>query len=208
MAVTLSEEVASKELISDFETTISSIKGITQEDYNTLLSSVAYESAKRIETFVDKSVTEPEQAAIEAQKIIERERKRRNNEQARLKEATVAVKKEQEAKSELRDRLTEIENDLVEFSGANIKLRESREEDKTTIEKLQEQIAKYKRATKKWITSLVFFIIIVGLAFAAWRYWSLVVNGLDWLWKAILGVGAFWSFGSFIINLIKALRNK
>jgi hypothetical protein len=68
MSVTIGEEIASKELISEFEATISSIQGIGEAEYKTLLNSVAYESAKRIERFIDKAVSEPEQAAIEAQK--------------------------------------------------------------------------------------------------------------------------------------------
>lgn len=208
MAVTISEEVASKELISDFEATISTIQGISQDEYNTLLSSVAYESAKRIETFIDKSVTEPENAAIEAQKIIERERKRKKSEQVRLKEATVAVKKEQDAKDELSARLRKIEEDLIEFSGANISLRESKDESKTTIEKLQDQLTKYKRATRKWIISLIVFFFMVALGLVAWKYWSQLVNGLGWLWKGILSIGAVWSFGSFLINLYRAVNSK
>jgi hypothetical protein len=208
MSVTISEEIASKELISEFEATIASIQGISDVEYKTLLNSVAYESAKRIERFIDKSVREPEQAAIEAQKLIEKERRRRNNEQKRLKEATLIIKKEQEVKDELAVKIAKIESDLVAFSSANLSLRYSRDEDRTTIEKLQQEIVTYKKFSKKWIKSLIIFIGIVLISFLAWKYWSNVIAGLDWLWKGILAIGAAWSFGSFIVNLIKAIKSK
>lgn len=48
MAITLNEEIASNELINEFESTIKSVEGITQEDYRILLESVAHESAKKL----------------------------------------------------------------------------------------------------------------------------------------------------------------
>jgi hypothetical protein len=104
--------------------------------------------------------------------------------------------------------MSKIENDLVEFSNANLSLRSSRNEDRTTIENLQQEILRYKKFSGLWIRSLIIFFVVVILGLISWRYWTDVVTGLDWVWKTILGIGAGWSFGSFVINLIKALKNK
>lgn len=49
MATTLNEEIASKELIGEFEAAISSLDDVSEEDYHILLESVAFQSAKKLQ---------------------------------------------------------------------------------------------------------------------------------------------------------------
>lgn len=208
IAATIGDEVVSKELISEFEATISSINGISKSDYTILLNSVAYESAKRIEKFINKATSDPSLAAIEAQKIIEKERRRRTNEQSRLKEANHTITQEREVSGELADKLAAIEADLIEFSNANQDLRLSREEDRTVIEQLKQQMSKREQASKRWLFSLLIFIVIIIVYLFSWQYWKLLKPVISWTWRAILGGGAAWSFLSFALNLYKSLKNK
>jgi predicted nucleic acid-binding protein len=62
MAMTLNEEIASKELINEFESTIKSLEGISEDDYRILLASVAHESAKKIEQFNEVAEQDKEKA--------------------------------------------------------------------------------------------------------------------------------------------------
>lgn len=86
MATTLNEEIASKELIGEFEAAISSLDSVSDEDYRILLESVACQSAKKIAHFNELVVQDKNLAKQQAISIVEKEKKLvRSNKHKRLK---------------------------------------------------------------------------------------------------------------------------
>jgi len=205
MAITLNEEIATKELINEFEATIKSLDGISQDDYRILLESVAHESAKKIEQFNEIAEQDKEQAKVIAQKIVEKERSRSARNQKEIKDAQTAHKDVVSINKELQERLTRIEQDL---SQTQSEAKNQSETSKTQIEILADAINRQNKLVKKYIVR--FFI---GLLFLiAFILTILFRESIDTLWKYIIGLlsasGWLWGLGSFIINMYKLTKGK
>lgn len=208
MAITLNEEIASKELINEFETTIKSVNGISQDDYRILLESVAHESAKKIEQFNEIAEKDKGEAKVLAHKIVEKERSRRAKNQKEIKEAQTAqkdaeaIKIQEETKNrQLKEHLEKIESELKEAKNQT-------DSTQTKIEKLSEAMILQSRLVRKntnrlWIgfAFLVAFILII-----------IFRENIDNLWKYITGLltmsGWLWGLGSFLINSYKLAKGK
>lgn len=108
MACTLNEEIATKELINEFEANITKLDGISEDDYRNLLESVAHQSAKKIEHFNEIAFQDIEQAKIEAHKIVEWERSRKARRTKAIKDAQAAKLDEEEKNKELAEKLSNL----------------------------------------------------------------------------------------------------
>lgn len=207
MSVALNEEVVSKELITEFESAISTIPQLSKDQYGALLNSVAYESARRIEKFIDKTIYQPKLAAIEAQSIIEKERRRKSQEREHLKNATIAIKKEQESNIELSERFKEIENELIEFGHANQSLRATNEEQIAEIRKLKSQMQERTRLYRRaFISLLIAVVLVIMLWLVNHNMGILIQKWLKYILNIVTSLSGLWSFCSFILNFVKAFR--
>ena len=208
MAITLHEEIASKELINEFEATIKNLDGISQDDYRILLESVAHESAKKIEQFNEVAEQDKGQAIVIAQKIVEKERSRRVKSQREIKEAQMfqkdaeSAKKQEEIKNKkLQEQLAKIEFDLGVAKNKT-------ESTQTIIEELSQAISQQSQLVKKYTMRLY-----IGLAFLIAFILIIVFRDrIDKVWKYITGLltvsGWLWGLGSFIINSYKLAKGK
>lgn len=208
MAITLNEEIASKELINEFETNINSIEGISQDDYRILLESVAHESAMKIEQFNEIAEKDKGEAKVLAQKIVQKERSRRAKNQKEIKEAQAAQKNaetvisQEETKNRLlQEKLEKIERELREA-------KNQKDSTQTQIEKLSEALNLQSRLVRKntirlWVglAFLVVFILII-----------IFRENIDEIWKYITGLltmsGWLWGLGSFLINSFNLAKGK
>ncbi|MCR6639670.1 MAG: hypothetical protein NVV82_11985 [Sporocytophaga sp.] len=212
MAITLNEEIASNELINEFESTIKSVEGITQEDYRILLESVAHESAKKIEQFNEIAEQDKDQAKVIAQKIVAKERSRRAKNQKEIKDAqsaqkeALSIKEQEEIKNkELLERLAKIEQDL---NKTQADANNQSESSKTQIEKLTDEINAHKALVQKQYIRL-----FIGLGFLIIFILILIFKeNIDKIWAYITGFitasGWLWGLGSFLINMYKLIKGK
>ena len=200
MAMTLNEEIASKELINEFESTIKGLDGISEDDYRVLLESVAHESAKKIEQFNEVAEQDKEKAKVIAHKIVEKERSRRAKNVKEIKEAQAAKNQEETKSKELQERLDKIEKDLA-------KAQSSSETSQTQLEVLSEKVTNQERLLKRIIWTLIITIVIAGIAVAGFYVYETLSIALK-IFNWILSAGVLFGFGSFILNLIKFFKGK
>jgi len=200
MATTLNEEIASKELINEFEANIKALSDISEDDYRTLLESVAHQSAKRIEDFNEVAFNDKEKAKVEAHKIVEWERSRKAKRTKTIKDAQYSKVEEEQKNKELQEKLTKIELDL-----SNAK--SSSDNSQTQIEILSIEVARQKKIIKRLIYSLVVTVVIACIVFTGFYFYE----SLNWIVKIfnwILSAGGLFGLGSFIINAIKFFKGK
>lgn len=195
MAITLNEEIASKELINEFETTIKTIEGISQDDYRILLESVVYESAKKIEQFNEIAEKDKENAKVIANKIVEKERSRRAKNQKEIKQAQ---KVSENLEKQFQEKINNIEQQLI---GTNVKLNSTH----TEIEILSNELNRKNKSLKKYKRLLIglisIFILIVVIIF-----WQKLGSIFGLILSILSGGGGIWGFGSLLINLIKMMK--
>lgn len=200
MAMTLNEEIASKELINEFESTIKGLEGISEDDYRILLESVAHESAKKIEQFNEVAEQDKEKAKVIAHKIVEKERSRRAKSVKEIKEAQAAKNQEELKSKELQERLDKIEKDLAQAQSNS-------EASQTQLEILSEKVTKQEKLFKRIIWTLVITIIVAGLAITGFYFYE-ALSVAQKIFNWILSAGGLFGFGSFVINLIKFFKGK
>ncbi|MEV4887666.1 hypothetical protein MRBLMN1_006258 [Chitinophaga ginsengisegetis] len=202
MANTLAEEVPSKELISEFENNIRELKDVSEEDYHILLSSVAHQSAKRIESFIDKVASDGSCLQVEAQRIVEKEKSRRLNEQRKFKEIFKnenSVKKENE---QLNIRLNEIAKKLEDATVENESTRTALEKLALEIETTALSRKKYK---KKTVTGLIILLISIGCIYCVYHFE--LGSKLKSYIAGVVALSGLWGFISMILNSIKFLKD-
>jgi len=194
LATTMRDEIASKELISEFDQNIKTIDTINTDDYNILLTSVAYQSAKSIEKLNQYYYQgQKEKFAIEAYKIIERERRRRMNVQETIRKTiddkSVITAENKALQSKIDALVSELE--------ASKKITSSLQ---TDLEKLMGKVSHQDKYVRRLVMYLsITLIISIGL------YIFIKLDLLEWI-NYILGLGGLWTFGNFIINLLRVLK--
>lgn len=192
IASTLTEEIASKELINEFDINLRNIENIDIEDYQVLLSSVAYQSAKYIEKLNSYIIDgKKEEFNQETHKLIEKERQRRSKTIETIKYS----REKYEENVDLRQALNELES---EFS-------ETITQAKTEIENLATKVVRQERYIRKFAIWLIITLLII-ICFFLINFKYKLNTSLNNILTIILGLSGFWSFGSFIINLLKALK--
>lgn len=201
MAITLDEEIASKELISEFDNSLKSIEGLSKEDYRILLESVAHQSAKNIERVNDVIIEDKQKAQIEIQKIVEKERTRRKQTQEKIKDAQLSEKSIKVQNEELISKLNEISATLEDTKTES-------SDSKTKIEILADEIKEQKKLVRKYVNRLVFGLISLAI-FIIVIFFHERINTL---WKFTGGFlsasGWIWGLGSFLINSYKLANGK
>ena len=192
---TLNDEIASKELINEFDLNLKSIENINVEDYQILISSVAYQSAKNIDK-INNLITQgkTEEFNFEAQKIVEKERQRRQNNQETIRKSLKISREKIEENQSLKTTLKDLEKQIK--SSAN--------DTQTEIEKLSEIVKKQNKYFKKFIIWLIVTIVILGLIYLNINL-SILIDKAKNILNIILGLSGLWSFGSFIINFLKSI---
>jgi hypothetical protein len=200
MAITLNEEIASKELINEFESNIRNIEGISPDDYRTLLESVAHQSAKKFREFNEVATEDKEKARIEAQKIVEWERKRKAKRIQDIKNAQTAKQEEEKRNRELITKIEQIENDLRNYKTEG-------DSTQTIIEILKSQVEKQRKLTRRiifWTIITVIFILIIYFGFHSIK----VLNLGQKIFKWILSAGGLFGFVNMTINALKSIKGK
>lgn len=200
MASTLNEEIASKELLNEFELNIKKLDGISDEDYKTLLESVAHQSAKNVNHFNEIAESDISKAQVEAHKILERERSRRAKTRKIVKDAQSAKSDEEVKNRKLSDSLKRIESELT-------LARNEVDNSRTLIEELSGKLNYQASSRKKyWRTGvgLICFVCFV-LTFIFFDELNEVIRILLSL---LSGTGWIWGLGSFLINLYKLRYGK
>lgn len=191
ISTTLNDEIASKELINEFDLNLKSIEKIDVEDYQILIGSVAYQSAKYIEKLNHLIIDgKKEEFSIEAQKLVEKERKRRATTNETLKRS----KEKAEENVTLKESLKELENQL----------KKSTNDTQTELEKLANLVSKQNSYVKKFLISLVLTIVILFLIYLNINI-TFLIEQVKNLLTIILSLSGLWSFGSFVINLLKSM---
>lgn len=198
IAQTLSEEYASKDLINEFDLAIKSNTDLTREDYEILLSSVAMHSTTKIQNLLDE-VDDKKKFTEEVHKLIEKERKKRNQikeEKANFKEKEERLQTE---KNELAKRLAKIEADLIHESDERLKQKAELDSIKSDRENDIEKRRKVNR-------NIVIAIVIIALSLLCWGiiYWfSGILDSVKNIVKGIASLGGLWGLLNLGINLIK-----
>ena len=196
MATTLNEEIASKELIGEFEAAISSLDDVSEEDYIILLESVASQSAKKIANFNELAAQDKNLAKRQAISIIEKEKTRKAKQTQKIKEAQNAQKQEADNNAIL--------NDNIDVLNQRIKvLEDNRTQSQTEIEKLSIQLINHKKAIRRAAIGFTFAVILGCLAFWGFNTFSTILSRVV---NTILSCGGLWGFGSFSINLYKSFK--
>jgi len=204
MLQTCHEEIASKELINEFHASVSENTDISDNDYEVLLSSIAHQSAKRIQKLIDLADENKERFNEKVHQTIAKERERKKKEE-RVKQETVEnLQKEAEAKLTAEKRLKEIEEKLKENDKSTkeeiSRLKEEIRIQSTNLSNQKIEIQKSKKAFIVLITSMILLIIIL-ISIQAWNEIKIVLT-------SITGLGGLWGFFSLLINLIRIARNK
>lgn len=191
LAVTLQEEIASKELINEFDKNLKAIDAISNEDCKILISSVAHQSARYIEHLNELAHDDPPSFNKEAVRLVEKERKQRKDVRKTLKRERTAKQKKAIENKELKERIKEIENGLVQSQQKTATI-------KTELEKLSTRIKR-----------LAIFLFLTILAVVILNFYLNNIYAatiIDKLVTGILGLGGLWSFGTFTINMIRVLK--
>ena len=188
MATTLNEEIASKELIGEFEAAISSLDDVSEEDYHILLESVACQSAKKIANFNELVAQDKNLAKQQAISIVEKEKTRKVKQAQKIKEAQDAQKQEADNNAILSQRIKALED--------------YQNQSKTEIEKLSMLLKKQKKTMLKAAIGLIIAIILGYFAFWGFTNFSTILSRII---NVILSGGGLWGFGSFLINLYKSI---
>ena len=199
IALTIRDEIATKELINEFDKNIKTLDTISKEDYDLLLSSVAYQSAKNL-TKLNQLFNEgkKEESNIEAHKIVDKERNRRANHQ----ETVRITKDEQLQKDTLNNELNE---KLLKIEQLFSSSQETNQSTNTKLEELAEKINNQNKYIKKFVLWFIIFVVILIIMYCILNSSSLNDDAKK-IVKGILALSGIWSFGSFFMNLLKALK--
>ncbi|KOS07404.1 hypothetical protein AM493_16160 [Flavobacterium akiainvivens] len=201
MAITLDEEIASKELIIEFNNNLKQLDGLSTDEYRILLESVAHQSAKNIERLNNSILEDKTEAKKEALIIIEKERKRKRQVQEKIKEVQALENNLVQEKEKLDQKLKDIEVELNEAK----KIQEST---KTELENLADTVLEIRKHGKKYkkigligLISFVFFILIIIYRHRLDKFFT-VISGI------LTTSGWVWGLGSFAINAYKLSKGK
>lgn len=195
MACTLNEEIASRELINEFEANITKIEGITTDDYKTLLESVAHQSAKKIVHFNEIASNDLAEAKIEAHKIVEWEKSRKAKRIKAIKDAQTVAQAQEEKNKELIEKLALIESEL---EGTQTDVSNTT----TKIEKLSITIEKQRKLLRNILISILGIVVAWGLAFIGFYNYNFL-TAVEKIFNWIMGAGGLFGLGNLIINAIK-----
>lgn len=199
IATTLNDEIASRELINEFDSNIKAIDNVNQDDYQILISSVAYQSAKYIERLNHLVIDgKTDEFSVEAHKLVEKERKRRASIQESIRQKSLLSKEKIQENESLKTTLKSLEKQIKISNETGIQTQ-------SELEKLADLVSNQNKYIKRLTVWILITIAICGLLYLNINF-SLFFDKTKIFVTGILGLGGLWSFGSFIINLIKAMK--
>ena len=149
MLQTFHEEIVSKDLINDFHSAVIENTSINEGDYEVLLSSVAHQSAKKIQKFIELSDENKERFNEKVHQTVTKERAKKKKEGQEKQQTNESLQKEKTEKIIAQSELANIEKQL-EASALNSKeeiekLRKELEIQKDDITAHKTQLAKFKK---------------------------------------------------------------
>lgn len=199
MAITLDEEIASKELIIEFNNNIKSLEELTSDDYRILLESVAHQSAKNIEKLNNIILEDKTEAKKEALIIIEKERTRKRQIQQKIKDVENLEHNLVNEKEKLEQTLKEIVVELEEAKKIQTSTKTELELLADTVIGIKKHNRKYRRIGLIGFISLILFILVIVFH----ENFNLPFNTVAGLLTAS---GWVWGLGSFSINTYKLVK--
>lgn len=194
MSVTLQEEIVTREMINEFDKNLQENESISQEDYLILIASMAHQSAKYIEHLNEIAEKDKEKFNVEAIKLVEKERRRREETKEIIRGTKEKEKQNNEANRELHLKLSAIETET----------QNRQFESDALVNKLQTDLSKQSKHIR-----LLVILIFLLLSFVLYL---LLMNGiidikyLNEILYGIAGFGGLWSFLSLMLNLIKSIK--
>lgn len=199
IALTIRDEIASKELINEFDKNLKATEDISKEDYEILLSSIAYQSAKNIGK-LNKLIYEGkrDEFNVEAHILVDKERNRRASQQQVIKSQQDKNEKIESENIDLLNKINDLEHQFAKSEHAT-------KSTTTQLEELAAKLDKQGKYVKRFLIWLGVFLValIIGLFLyqntASWDTANKIIAG-------IIALSGVWSFGSFVINLLKALK--
>ena len=225
MASTLKEEVASKELIHEYDLQIRKLDDINDETYIILLEAVAHYSANSIEKFIETAETDIIKAKEKALQIVEEERNRKEEIQRKIIDAQDSEEREKAEKERFSAKLTEIENNLIETDkSSKLAIEELQKKTEEQDMKLSEQLEKIEKQEKiigqqgTQIESIKsqfkkdLKLLIIGLGSLLLFILSFIfigrIGSFIFPVSILTGSGWLWSFGSFGIHIYRLSKGK
>jgi hypothetical protein len=207
MAHTLSEEIASKELINEFANNIATVVDINGEDYRILLESVAHDSAKMIDEFNKTIQRDPDAGKVEVFKMIERERSRKSRTQQSVKNAQRSEQVTSEKNKELMLKIQQIQSELSAT-------RNNDTERNTKIEELAKQLDIQNSEISSIRVALNRSRKQIAIAICCLIFSILTLIFREYLdsWVKLLGylsnTGWIWGLGSFLVHMYRLSKGK
>jgi hypothetical protein len=207
MANTLSEEIATNELINEFANNIASVVDVNGEDYRILLESVAHESARMIDNFNETIHRDRDEGKVEVFKMIERERSRKVRQQRTVKTAQQSEKETSEKNKELIEKLNIIQKELELARNNSANTTTQIEELSQKLDVQHAEISNMKIALRTHQKRIIF-----GLICLLFSLLTLIFKEYVHTWVRLLGyvsnTGWIWGLCSFIINFYKLSKGK
>src|SRR5690606_17735344 len=152
-------------------------------DYSTLLTSVAHQSAKKLNRLIDLSYEDKERYNSEIHLIISKERERKNKQLKETKEATKNIEELKATKDSLN----------IELSLLEEKVNEHSVKSQAEIVALRGELNNQNITFRKFRSSIYFFlasIVVLLITFLTIESW----NSLKVVFTIISGLGGLWSF--------------
>jgi hypothetical protein len=202
MLQTFHEEIVSKDLINDFHTAVTENTSINEGDYEVLLSSVAHQSAKKIQKFIELADENKERFNEKVHQTITKERTRKKKEGQEKQETIETLKKEKADKDVAQTRLADIEKQLEANNNTNNaeiqELKKELDAQKDEISAHKTQLRKFKRGIFILLISLIVLVLVL-ISIETWSQIKVLLT-------SVAGLGGLWGFVSLLLNLYKLTK--
>ncbi|MFW5804345.1 MAG: hypothetical protein ACOCWG_03835 [bacterium] len=202
MLQTFHEEIVSKELINDFHSAVIENTSIEDDDYEVLLSSVAHQSAKKVQKFIELVDENKERFNEKVHQTIAKERARKKKEGKEKQETIESLQKEKLERHNAENRLAKIEKELKENSEKNSsligELQNQLESQNLEIDSQKSQMKKFKRNIFILLISLI-GLVFVSISIDNWSQVKIILT-------SIAGLGGLWGFINLLISLYKLTK--
>lgn len=198
IALTLTEEFAGRDLINQFDRVVREKVDVSEDDYNLLLSYLATESTKRIDSLIDDvRNNDPNVANQYVHEIVNKARAEKEKDAQAMRSFEENKEKAERERKKQEEINTKLEWCLTD---SQKKWTEARK----TIESQSNEIERLKGIERRWrhfVICLVLFIICYFVLQNEGLRKS-VSNAIKWT----MGLSGFWGFCNFALNIISKLN--
>lgn len=198
IALTLTEEFANRDLINQFDRVLREKIDVSEDDYKTLLSYLATESTRRIDGLIeDVKNNDADVANQHVHDLINKARDEKVKDAQLMRENEAEKEKAEENRKKQEEHNTILKQRLSDSEKQWLNARD-------TIVNQSREIAKLKKTGRRWMfIGISLIIVIIG-------FFILQIDGLkEWVNSAlkwIMGLGGFWGFCNFLINLFGKVK--